>query len=356
MKILYSLLLSFSIIFVSTNTSAFELTLKHELLIEQETYAPTIIYTPNGEFLLLSVGDKQACLISAQGDIKDLQFQGYINSDRLISGQKSIYFFTGDTLTTLSNQGMISQLEQVEFPISYGLHVNPAEQYMLSGNREVYNFEQPSLPPVWLGVRSLDPSNKFEIGDEILTFRRDVAAWFFDTSMLKAWSLANAKLINKTEVNGDITSHKILNEDQSIIAYTVGNTLRFWNYKNNKILKQEIEYDDSIYLEKFYDQSWLFSEGKMYNVSWQDNKAHVVLVNDKDVKLTSKANFSADGKYALLDESPDAEKKLVLYEIKENKFTKLFDINEPTTSYSLNPTKRELAIYDDKKLKIYSFK
>ncbi|MBU2971223.1 hypothetical protein KO527_17910 [Pseudoalteromonas sp. C2R02] len=355
MKILYCLLLSISIIFVSTNTSAFELALKHELLIKHETYAPTVIYTPNGEFLLLNVGDKQACLISVQGDIKDLQFQGYVNSDRLISGQDSIYFFAGNTLTTLSNQGEISLLEQVKFPTSYGLHVNPSEQYILSGSYEISNLLQLTKPTLWLDIEAFGPSLEFEIGDEILTFRRDVASWFFDTSMLKAWSLANANLINKTEVNGDITSHKILNEEKSIITYTVGNTLRFWDYKNNKILKQKIEYNDSIYLEKFYDQTWLFSEGKMYNISWQDNKAHAVLVNDKGVKLTSKANFSADGKYALLDESPNAEKKLVLYEIKENKFTKLFDINEPTTSYSLNPTKRELAIYNDKKLKIYSF-
>jgi len=355
MKILYCLLLSISITFVSTNTSAFELTLKHELLIKQETYAPTVVYTPNGEFLLLSVGDKQACLISAQGDIKDLQFQGYINSDRLISGQKSIYFFAGDKLTTLSNQGEIFQLEQVEFPISYGLHVNPSEQYMLSGRYEISNLHQLTKPTSWLDIEAFGPSLEFEIGDEILTFRRDVAAWFFDTSMLKAWSLANAKLINKTEVNGDITSHKILNEEKSIIAYAVGSTLRFWDYKNNKILKQKIEYDDSIYLKKSYDQTWLFSKGKMYNVSWRDNKAHALLVNDNNVGFTSRANFSANGKYALLDESPNEEQKLVLYEIKENKFTKLFDINEPATSYSLNPTKRELAIYNDKKLKIYSF-
>jgi len=226
---------------------------------------------------------------------------------------------------------------------------------MLSGRYEISNLHQLTKPTSWLDIEAFGPSLEFEIGDEILTFRRDVAAWFFDTSMLKAWSLANAKLINKTEVNGDITSHKILNEEKSIIAYAVGSTLRFWDYKNNKILKQKIEYDDSIYLKKSYDQTWLFSEGKMYNVSWRDNKAHAVLVNDNNVGFTSRANFSADEKYALLDESPNAEQKLVLYEIKANKFTKLFDINEPATSYSLNPTKRELAIYNNKKLKIYSF-
>ena len=273
----------------------------------------------------------------------------------ITAGKSSIFLLADLEIMKISNKGRVTQALDIKQHSGYKLLVSAQEEYMLSGNYEIFNLEKPNLKPELLNIPGIGPSLEPDIGNEVISFRRNLASWFFDTSILKVWSLVDTKLINQKEITGHFGQHKILEEDQSIITYTVGNTLRFWDYKNNTILKQKIEYNDSIHLEKSYDQTWIFSEGKMYNISWQNNEAHAVLVNDKNVKLTSKANFSADGKYALLDESPNSEKKLVLYEIKDNKFKKLFDINEPTTSYSLNPTKRELAIYNDKKLKIYSF-
>ena len=359
------LFLALILCFFSFGLSADQLTIKHENMMPKTLDAKVsyLGYSPNGGALLLSsFVRKEAFVVASDGSLKALALTPAVDEQRMAYTDEALYFLAGSQLYKLLDNGELLSINQAEPALGYDLDVSRSGHYVLSGNYELLRINSLDAAARMLNVSGVHPSDDFTMGYEVLSMQRELSTWLSDKTLLRAWKLADAQTINDIEVRGKVRTHIILNEAESIIAYIVGDTVRFWNYKTNTLLKQQLEFGNDISLGKWNNKVWLLSGKTLYRLVWDGNSATAQEVYqsnaDEVIDPLSRHNFSSDGKYAVLTERKGEAFDTALYQQdRDRQFVKLSELTFGPGRLSLHPTKRELAYfsYDDNTLRIYSF-